>query len=231
MLELPLILVPGLLNTARLWEAQATALGRDRPVTVFEAFVANSLGVLADGLLAGAPATFALGGLSMGGYLAFEVWRRAPERVARLALFDTTARPDAPEQTERRLALVQLARGEGLDAVLPKLVPALFAMQHANDANMVRMVTGMAHEVGVEGFANQQQAILSRPDSRPDLGNIACPTLVVVGEDDQLTPPEVAAEIATAIPGATLVRIPDSGHLSPIEAPELVTQALHDWLA
>ena len=230
MMELPLILIPGLLNTARLWEAQVGALRRDRQVTVFEPFVADSLGVLADRLLAGAPERFALGGLSMGGYLAFEVWRRAPERLKLLALIDTTARPDAPEQTERRLALVQLARDKGLDAVLPKLVPAFLAPQHANDADLVGMVTGMAHEVGVEGFANEQRAILGRSDSRPDLGNIACPTLVAVGEDDQLTPPEVAEEMAAAIPGARLVRIPDSGHLSPIEAPDAVTAALQEWL-
>ena len=227
--RVPLVLLPGLLNTARLWERQIAALGDGREVLVVDTFAADSLAGLAQAVLKRAPPRFALVGLSMGGYVAFEMWRRAPERIARLALVDTTPRPDTPAQSARRRELVRLAESDGIDAVLPRLRPMLLSPRDARAA-IPAALADMAREVGVVGFRNQQTAILGRPDSRPDLPGIACPTVAVVGALDRLTPPAVAREMAAAIPGATVEVVPDAGHLSPLENPDAVTAALRRWL-
>ena len=227
---MPLIFLPGLLNTARLWAEQVGALGTGRVIAVLDTASADSIPALASRALNRAPPRFALAGLSMGGYVAFEMWRQAPERIERLALLDTTARPDAPEQSARRRDLMDLAASEGIDAVVPRLAGALLAAPHAKDPRLLGVLLDMAREVGVAGFLNQQRAILGRPDSRPDLPAIRCPTVVVVGELDALTPPAVARETADAIPGATLEVVPGAGHLSPLENPEAVTDVLREWL-
>ena len=172
---MPLILLPGLLNTARLWGHQVRALGRRRQVHIGDIAGPNSMAALADSVLAAAPERFALAGMSMGGYVSFEIVRRAPGRVARLALLDTTAAPDLPEATERRRAQMARARDGGIAAVLPGLLPAFLGPAQA-DAGLAALVTAMAEDVGVEGFVRQQTAILGRPDSRPGLAQIACPT-------------------------------------------------------
>ena len=229
--RVPLVLLPGLLNTARLWERQIAALGGGRKILVVDTFTADSLAGLAQAALKRAPPRFALVGLSMGGYVAFEMWRRAPERIARLALVDTTPRPDTPAQSARRRELVRLAESDGIDAVLPHMRPMLLSPRDARDAAILAALADMAREVGVVGFRNQQTAILGRPDSRPDLPGIACPTVAVVGALDRLTPPAIAREMAAAIPGATVEVVPDAGHLSPLENPDAVTAALRRWLA
>ncbi len=228
--HLPLILIPGLLNTARLWADQAAVLGRGRPVQVADSAVADTLKGLADGVLRGAPERFALAGLSMGGYVAFEILRRAPLRVDRLCLVDTTARPDTADQSARRRMLMDLAIREGIAAVLPMLLPGFLAPRHKDDPHLVGVVTEMANAVGAEGFVRQQLAILARPDSRGDLAGIGIPTMVLVGADDQITPKDRAEEMAGAIPDAQLVVIPDAGHFAPLENPKGVTAAMQRWL-
>ena len=228
--HLPLILIPGLLNTARLWADQAAVLGRGRPVTVADSAAADTLGGLAEGVLRGAPERFSLAGLSMGGYVAFEILRRAPLRVDRLCLVDTTARPDTADQSARRRMLMDLATREGIAAVLPMLLPGFLAPGHKDDPRLVGIVTEMANTVGVEGFVRQQLAILARPDSRADLAGIGIPTMVIVGADDQITPKDRAEEMAEAIPEAELVVIPDAGHFAPLENPKAVTAAMQRWL-
>ncbi|MGD1065597.1 MAG: alpha/beta fold hydrolase [Vulcanimicrobiaceae bacterium] len=229
---LPLVLVPGLLCTERLFAAQRAALAADGvPVHVADTLHDDSLDGFAQRLLAHAPAHFALAGLSMGGYIAFEVMRTAPERVAKLALLDTSARPDVPEQTARRHALIALAQGGAFAEVVAQHYPLFVATARANDPTLRALVETMAQTVGAAAYVRQQRAIMARPDARPRLAEIACPTLVVVGEDDRLTPPELAAELATAIPGAVCRVVAGSGHLAPAEAPEEVTAALRAWLA
>lgn len=232
---MPLILLPGLLNTARLWAHQTAALAGDREVVVCRTDTADTLAGLARAVLKAADslgaARFALAGLSMGGYVALEVWRRAPGRVARLALVDTSARADGPEQLARRRRMMAEAEADGIAPIVPQQIPGYLAPANVDDPHLVGIVTDMATEVGVAGFLRQQNAILSRPDSRGDLGGITCPTVVIVGADDQLTPPDLAKEIAAGIPGAKLVVIPDAGHLAPLENPQAVTAALRAWLA
>ncbi|MBX6324378.1 MAG: alpha/beta fold hydrolase [Rhodospirillaceae bacterium] len=227
---LPVLLVPGLAATPRLYEPQIPALWRFGPVTVADHRRDDSMAAIARRILADAPPRFALAGLSMGGYIAFEILRQAPQRVAKLALLDTSARPDTPEAGARRRAQIALAEGGRYAEVADQQYPVLVHPARRDDEALRRLVREMAEETGAEAFVRQQRAIMARPDSRPGLSAIACPTLVVVGDADQLTPPELAREIAEAIPGARLVVIPDSGHLSTLEQPEAATGALIDWL-
>lgn len=225
-----LLMIPGLLCNAELFEAQRVALARSVECTVADHARAASMADIARQILAEAPATFALAGLSMGGYVAFEILRRAPERVERLALIDTSARPDLPEQTENRERLVGLARRKGITVPAREMYPKLVAPSRQNDIALRAVFTRMAEATGVDGFARQQGAIAGRPDSRPLLGAIACPTLVIVGDEDTLTPPDVAREMASAIPGARLGVVTGCGHLSSLEAPQAVSDLLRDWL-
>ena len=227
---LPILLIPGLNCSARLYVAQIPALWQFGPVMVADHRRDDSMATIARRILAEAPPRFALAGLSMGGYIAFEIMRQAPGRVAKLALLDTQARPESPEQTERRKALLDMARQGRFGEITNLQFPLFVHRRRHGDKTMRALVRTMAEETGAAAFLRQQQAIITRPDSRADLGAIACPTLVLVGEGDELTPPALAHEMQAGIPGARLAVIADSGHLAPIEEPQAVTEALVDWI-
>jgi pimeloyl-ACP methyl ester carboxylesterase len=227
---IPIVLVPGLLTSPRLYAEQLPTLWQHGPVTIAGNTHDHTIAAAASRILADAPPRFALAGLSMGGYICFEIARQAPERVARLALLDTSARPDTPELTRRRQAQIALARGGRLAEVADQQFPLLIHPSRHGDAALRRLVRLMAEETGAEAFIRQQQAIIGRVDSRPGLGAIGCPTLVLVGDSDQLTPPELSAEIAEEIPEARLLVVAGSGHLTPLDQPEQVTKALVEWL-
>jgi pimeloyl-ACP methyl ester carboxylesterase len=226
----PIVLIPGLLLTASFYVEQLPALWRFGPVTIADHTREDSMAAIAEQILATAPPRFALAGLSMGGYLAFEIMRREPERVTRLALLDTSARPDTPEQTQSRRALMELAGHGRLDEVADHLLPLFVHPDRLDDEPLCATVREMARATGPEAFIREEAAIIGRPDSRQDLAAIRCPTLVLVGDSDVLTPPDCAAEIAAGIDGARLVTVADCGHLSPLERPEPVTRALVAWL-
>jgi len=228
---LPTVLIPGLLCTPRLYAEQLPSLWRFGSVTVADHTRDDSMPGIARRILAQAPPKFALIGLSMGGYVAFEVQRQAPERVAKLALLDTTARPDAPEQTEQRKRQIEMARHGRFDGIAQLLFPRFVAAARHGDRALQDVVRTMAEDTGAEAFVRQQTAIMNRADSRAGLGAIACPTLVVVGADDALTPPDRAAEMVAAISGARQRVVPECGHLSTLEQPETVTQALVAFLS
>jgi pimeloyl-ACP methyl ester carboxylesterase len=228
---LPIVLIPGLTCSARLYAGQIPALWQFGSVTVADHTRDDSMAAIARRILADAPPRFALAGLSMGGYICFEIMRQAAERVAKLALLDTGARADTPEQTERRRAVIALTKDGGYAEIPDLAFPLYVHRKRHHDEALKRLVRMMAEETGPQAYLRQQQAILSRPDSRPGLAAVACPTLVLVGEGDEATPPELAREIAAGIPGSHLVTIPDSGHLSTLEQPQRVTKALVDWLS
>lgn len=226
----PSVLIPGLLCTPALYAEQIPALWRLGPVTVADHTRDESMSAIAQRILSLAPPRFALIGLSMGGYVAFEMLRQAPERVVKLVLLDTTARPDAPEQTESRLRQIEMARAGRFDGIAQLLFPRFVAERRRDDRALQAIVRTMAEDTGSAAFVRQQTAIMHRPDSRPGLSAIACPTLVAVGADDSLTPPDRAAEMAAAIPNARQVVVPQCGHLCTLEQPKAVTEALVDFL-
>jgi pimeloyl-ACP methyl ester carboxylesterase len=199
-------------------------------VHVADHTTANSMSAIAATILAAAPARFALCGLSMGGYLALEIMRHAPERVTRLALLDTNARADTPERVQIRRAQVATAETEGFGPGLKTLTPLLIHPRRLSDAALVGSIERMTLQTGVTHFARQQSAISGRPDGRPGLAAIKVPTLVLVGREDILTPVADAEEIARGIAGSKLVIVEDCGHLSTLEQPSVVTAALRTWL-
>ena len=227
---LPLILVPGLLCSARLYAPQLPALWPFGSVTVADHRRDDSVEGVARRILDAAPERFALAGLSYGGYVALAVVRAAPERVARLALLDTQAPPDSEEAKAGRRKLMGMAEAGKLNDVIDLLTPKFLSAAHQNDPRLRQIVRDMARDTGVDGFLKQQRAIMSRPDSRPLLASIKCPTLVLVGESDTLTPPDLSKELADGVRGAKLAVVPDCGHLSTIEQPDAVNTALIDWL-
>jgi pimeloyl-ACP methyl ester carboxylesterase len=228
--SLPVVLVPGLIASPRFYAAQIPALWQFGPVTVADHTRDDSMSAIAQRLLAAAPPRFALVGHSLGGYIAFEIMRQAPERVAKLALLDTSARADTPEQTERRRGQIAQAQTGPFEAIIALQFPAFVHPSRKDDASLRSYMRHAAEDCGPEVFIRQQNAMIHRPDSRPDLDGIRCPTVVIVGDADHVTPRALAQEIAGGIDDATLVVVPDCGHMSAIERPEAVTQALVDWL-
>ncbi len=225
----PLLLLPGLLCDGQLWAAQIDYLGRVAACRVADLTRDDSVGAMAARALAEAPPRFALAALSMGGYVAFEILRRAPERVIRLALVDTSAAPDTPDRAmQRRAAMGSLRVGRFL-GVARRMLPQLVHSDHVSGP-VGNTVQAMAARVGSEAFLHQQRAILERPDSRPLLGTIRVPTLVAVGEDDQLTPPADARVIHEGVTGSSLHLFARCGHLPPLESPRETGALLRDWL-
>jgi pimeloyl-ACP methyl ester carboxylesterase len=231
MAKTPLLLLPGLLLDERLYAPQTAALADLAAPTVADLTGADSVAPMAEQALAAAPARFALCGLSMGGYVALEILRRAPERVLKLALLDTQARPDPDERRARRREQIAAAEAGRFDQVVGQLAQLFVHPERHADAALTGAIRAMAAKVGVAGFRRQQAAIMGRPDSRPTLAAIACPTLVLCGRQDVLTPVELHEEMAAMIPDATLVVLPRCGHLAPLEQPDAVSAQLRVWLA
>lgn len=225
-----LVLLPGLLNDARLWQHQIRALSSLATVSVGDLTQHADMAELAAAILLQAPAgPFALAGLSMGGYLALEIMRQAPQRVTALALLDTSARPDTEEATQTRQRLITMAE-KNFSAVINTLMPKLLHPAHQGDPAIVDAFTQMAGRIGSAAFVRQQRAIMSRIDSRASLAAITCPTLVLCGREDSITPLEVHEEMTALVPRANLTIVEHSGHLSALEQPEAVSAALQTWL-
>ncbi len=187
---------------------------------------ADTMAALADNVLANAPERFALAGLSMGGYCALEVVHRAPQRVAALALIDTSARPDTPESRTNRERQIARARAGEYDAVIDELLPKWVHHSRVDDGTVADVVRSMAREAGTATFERQQRAIISRADSRPRLGAIRCPAAVICGAEDAVMPLAIHEELRDGIAGAKLHVVPECGHLAPLERPAAVAAAL-----
>jgi pimeloyl-ACP methyl ester carboxylesterase len=226
----PLLLLPGLLEDADAFQHQIGQLGRLAPCSVAELTRDDSVAALARSALRQAPeGRFCLAGHSMGGYVALEVMRQAPERVERLALLNTHARPDSPEATENRRRLMALAEKD-FPLVIETLLPKLVLAEHASDPDLIGEITEMALAMGKEAFLRQERAIIGRIDSRPHLAAIRCRTLVIAARRDALMPVEILEELAWGIPGATLAIVERSGHMASLEQPQEVTDLLSAWM-
>jgi pimeloyl-ACP methyl ester carboxylesterase len=226
----PILLVPGLASSTRIYEPVIPALWRFGPVMVANHVRDDSMTAIARRVLNEAPPHFALAGHSMGGYVALEIMRQAPERVARLALINTQARPDAPEATARRRGLMERARRGELRAARAEMFPELVHPSRRDDVRIRQLVDEQGEDVGVDGYLRQQTAIITRVDSRPTLATIKCPTLVLTGDQDNTIPNAFSQEMAEGIAGARLVILDRCGHLPQPEQPEATAQALVEWL-
>jgi pimeloyl-ACP methyl ester carboxylesterase len=226
----PLVLLPGTLCDARLWSHPQTYLSDVAQVSVGELSGDNTVSGIARLVLATAPPRFALAGLSLGGIVALEIMRQAPERVTRLALLNTNARPMRVSQVKVWTDRMERARAGQLAAVVEEILPEWFGAGRGQPGAWWTTAEQMARSFSAEVFIQQAQANVGRVDSRPGLAHIACPTLVVAGREDNLCPLELHEEMAAAIPGATRVVVEQCGHLSALEQPQAVTALLRHWL-
>ena len=225
-----LLFLPGLLCDGTLWRHQAEALADAAECRIADVAQDSTIEAMAHRALASVEGKLSVCGLSMGGYVAMAIMRIAPERVERLCLMDTGARADTPERARSRRDLMALARSGRFKGVTPRLLPLLLHPDRLGDTALAAEVLAMAERVGRDAFLRQQEAILARPDSRPFLASVAVPTLIAVGEGDQLTPPDLATEMATLISNAELNVLKGAGHLPPLETPGAVTDMLRGWL-
>jgi pimeloyl-ACP methyl ester carboxylesterase len=230
MLKSTLILLPGQLCDAALWRAQVGALADIAAIRVADLTLDDTVEAMAERVLADAPARFAVCGLSLGGYVAFELMRLAPGRITHLALMNTSARPDTEARSDQRERSVRAARIGAFKGVTPRFLPTILHPDHAADPAMAEVVLAMTERVGRVAFERQQNAAILRPDCRPLLPLISCPTLVVGGRQDRVSPPDLQREIAAGIADARLEILEICGHLAPIEQAETVSLLMRAWL-
>ncbi len=230
MTKTPLILLPGLLCDEALWAHQSETLSDIADITVADLSQDETIQGMAERVLDSAPETFALAGLSMGGYVAQEIMRQAPERVERLALLDTSSRPDSPENTEQRKGFIEQLELGDFKGVTSRLLPLLVHQDRLSDDALIAVIQSSAQNVGPEAYIRQQKGVMTRPDGRQSLKKVTCPALVLCGRQDALTPLALHEEMAAAIPGASLVVIEDCGHLAPLERPHAVSAVMRYWL-
>lgn len=231
MRKIPLLLIPGLLCDHALWQHQVAVLGQISECIVTKKHMQyETIGRIAEAVVADAPDRFALAGLSMGGYIALEICRRYGNRVERLALIDTSARADSAEQIEKRQKLIALCRQGKFTDVNELLFSVLVHPDRVEDGALKRRIVDMANRIGPEVFIRQQQAIMGRSNQVPCLSDISCPTVIVCGEQDRVTPLECSEEMAGLIQDSQLEIITHCGHMTSMEKPERVSAILLEWL-
>ncbi len=229
-MKTPLLLIPGHLCDAALWAHQTQHLADIADMSIAATDGGPSVEAMARAILAKAPARFAMAGLSMGGYIALEIMRQAPQRVERLALLDTAAGGNTPASIERRRRHMGLIREGKFETVLDEFSQMVVPPARYGDAALMDEMRRMMSRVGPDLAYAQQQALLDRDDMRPTLGRIACPTLVLCGRQDTLTPLAGHEEIVQGVRHAKLVVVEDCGHMSTMEQPEAVTAVMRYWL-
>lgn len=226
----PLVLLPGMMCDARLFLPQIVALGSDRPVTVAPITGGERIEEIASALLPVLPPRFALAGLSMGGIVAMEILRRAPERVLRLALMDTDPLAESPEAAAWREPLIVKARAGRLDEALGAVLKPDHLAPGARRFEVLETVRHMAEAQGVDVFVRQMRALQRRRDQQATLRRYKGPALVLCGAHDTMCPVKRHELMAELMTGATLHVVDEAGHLPTLEAPEAVNAALAAWL-
>ena len=230
-MDTTLLLIPGLAANEVMWQAQVAALATWRPVVTDVHTRHASIPAMAAALLEEHPGMLVLCGASMGGMVAMEAARQAPERIAGLALLGTNAAPEsAAMRAVREDAITAFGQGRAREIIEPN-VGLAFHPDQARDPALVEAYLGFVLEAGADQLIAQNRAVIARPDARRHLPSLRCPVLVMCGEDDQLTPPELSREIAQLAPGAELVLVPRCGHMLTMAQPEAVNGVLGEWLA
>ena len=227
----PLVLIPSQLCTHLAWQPQLDTFSNEFQISVADHRDHPTISAIAKSILDKRPGSFALAAHGMGGFIAMEIMRQAPQRVTKLALFDTLASADTPAQTERRNGYAQLVRDGLFDQVIEERIPILFSESSRRNRHLLEVARDMARATGAEGFLNQQAAIMGRIDSSQSLTDIKCPTLLAIGREDAITSLADAEMIAAHIPQARLEIVENSGHLIMLEQPERVSEIMKDWLS
>ena len=227
----PLVLLPGDMCDARMWAPQVAAFSGSRTIHLAEMAGADSMATLAAGILAQAPPRFALAGLSMGGIVAMEVLRQAPDRVERLALLDTNPLPEAEAVKADRRARMARVEGGLLDAVVMTEMKPHYLAAWPRRTDLLDLCLAMARDLGPEVFLRQSRALMDRPDQTGTLAAFRGPALILMGEEDRLCPIDRHRLMADLMPQARLEIVPGAGHLPPLEQPEATNAALRAWLA
>lgn len=224
------VLLPGLLCDEEVWRGQIPRLSAEADIWCPGFMDQGSIGAMAEAVLARAPRRFSLAGHSMGGRAALEIVARAPDRVERLALLNTGFHPARAGEAEARGRLVRIAFEQGMAALARHWLPPMLGAGRAQDPALMTRLSAMVERATPELFQRQIGALLTRPNAHRGLAAIPCPAAVIVGRQDGWSPPAQHEEMAALIPHAWLTVIEDSGHMSPVEQPEAVTQALAAWL-
>ncbi len=220
-----ILLLPGMMCDARLWQHQMRAL--QQPVFHADTTQSDTIEDMAERALRDAPPSFAVAGLSMGGILAFEIWRQAPERVSHMALLDTNPRAEIAARRSMRMQQIEMALAGGLrELAIEALKPVYLAEAHRDDQALLTTILDMVTDLGPEVFRRQSLALRDRPNSVPTLATIDCPTLILCGAEDTICPVEYHEFIAERIPHARLCIVADCGHMSSLEQPDIVTREL-----
>jgi len=230
------VLLPGLVCDDTVWEHARAALAPHAEVHIPRYAALDSLGAMAEKVLAETPGDFALAGHSMGGRIALEVQRRAPERVKGIALLDTGAQPLAAgvagaREAAGRHELLEIARTQGMAAMAARWVQGMVYPPRLGEGPLIARIVDMFARSSADVFAAQIRALLARPDASAVLDAIRCPALVLCGAEDSWAPASRHREMAARIRGATLTIVPECGHMCTLERPDAVTRSLTDWYA
>ncbi|NVJ69956.1 MAG: alpha/beta fold hydrolase [Alphaproteobacteria bacterium] len=226
----PTLLLPGLICDARIWEGVVRSMASPNVQAIEGYGLADTIEEMARQVLAVAPEKFNLAGHSMGGRVALEIFRQAPDRVQRLALLDTGIHPRSSGEREKRYALRDVGRAKGMAALVDSWLPPMVAEAHRANETLMRSLQEMCCDAGLAMFEAQTEALLARPEVDDLLSTIRIPTLVATGSEDEWSPPSQHEEIAAKIKGSTLAVFDGAGHMAPAEAPAQVAEALDDWL-
>ena len=221
-----LVFVPGLLCTDALFDPQIDALSASHSIHIAQTTDCETIDQMVEYMLDSVSGEIIVIGLSMGGYVAQEAARIAPDRISAIALLSTSAQPDDEARKRQRHELIKLSEIGRFKGVTPRLLPRFLSAEALEDEAMCQTVMDMAAEIGQKHFTSQQYAIMARRDQRPYLPSFHKPSLVLCGMADELTPPQLSEEMAGLLPRAELVLLDKIGHLSSLEAPEEVTQAI-----
>ncbi|HLH31612.1 MAG TPA: alpha/beta hydrolase [Terriglobia bacterium] len=230
-----LILIPGLMCDEAVWTHQARELRDIATISIAEHDGLDSLGKMAEAILTDAPERFAIAGHSMGGRVAFEVFRRVPERIAGMALMDTAYAPRAAgaageQEAANRYALLDIAREKGTRVMAAEWVQGMVHPDRLSDQALITAILDMFGRKTADTFAAQIKALLERPDATSLLPRIQCPTMVLCGRQDAWSTLAQHEQIAAAIPRSRLAVIENCGHMAPMERPEDVTAEMRKWL-
>ncbi len=224
------VLLHGLLCDGQTWSHLGGPLSRLGPVLIPRLSGLDSLPGAAAETLAHTQGPLIVVGHSMGGRIAFEMARQAPGRCAGLVLMNTGYRGLGDGETPRRMAQVEAARAGGIEAIVDAWLDGMIAPRTRDDAALMRSMRDMVLRSSPESFAGQIQALIGRPDATEVLGRIACPTLLMSGEEDSWSPLAQHHDMAARIPDSEVAAIPAAGHMAPFEAPEAVTRTILEWL-